>query len=204
VSRYPNLKWATSSANSNNCLKLEGLANFLWEHVSNLFSQSNCFPIDSTQNCQLCSSKLVVKVDPQLCQPVLTDKVENLRTTFCHQLYSDKAGNFFKTKLGGQFWPASFVLDKEGPQASWINYVRIGSTGTMLRVQHDTPLSFGVWRNDTLCRITHLHSSIVLVHRGLHYHMTVVECPRSMQVLGRAVMFSPMIGFKFHVYTKYY
>ena len=75
---------------SNYFLKLEGMANVLWEHVSNLFSQSNCFPIDSTQNCQLCSSKLVVKVDPQLCQPVLTDKVENLRTLFCHQLYSDK------------------------------------------------------------------------------------------------------------------
>jgi hypothetical protein len=41
--------------------------------------------------------------DPQLCQPVLTDKVENLRFLFCHQLCSDMVGNFFKTKLGGQF-----------------------------------------------------------------------------------------------------
>ena len=69
---------------------------FLREHTS--------VTINSTPKCQLCSSKLVVKVDPQLCQSTLTDKVEKLRNWFWHQLCSDKDGNFFKTELGGQFW----------------------------------------------------------------------------------------------------
>jgi hypothetical protein len=59
--------------------------------------------INSTPKCQLCSSKLVVNVDPQLCQSTLTDRVEKYEICFDTKFARIRLANFSKQNWGVSF-----------------------------------------------------------------------------------------------------